>query len=292
MTGKRIRKLTAVWFFAGFLLTAGLNAANVPAQETVQSGADSGDSDVYLPENTWSEENTEARDGGQSGTDESDTDPNSNGTGTNDDNGTNPNGDITDNSGVDANGEFHLDADFINSYDQQQSSDMIFFGDSRVVGMSFYAGGYHYVGKVSMGYDWMSGEGSTYLLDMMEDFPQADIVFCFGVNDLGNVDAYINWYRQFMDDHPDRRCWFLAVTPVNEGIAGANGYSVKNSSIADFNTKLQAAFPDQYLDAYSYLMEYGANTGDGVHYDGITYAGIEDFAWRAISAKLDEENQR
>ena len=54
---------------------------------------------------------------------------------------------------------FLLDLDYILSYEQEQCSDMIFFGDSRVVGMSWSAGAYHYVGKGATGYYWMSSEG-------------------------------------------------------------------------------------------------------------------------------------
>ena len=186
--------------------------------------------------------------------------------------------------------EFHLDLDYILSYEQQQCSDMIFFGDSRVVGMSLYAGGYHYVGQTSAGYSWMSSEGASRLEQMMQEWPQADVVFCFGVNDLGNIDSYISWFDSFQANHPGRRCWYLSVNPVSERTAAANGYSVRNYMIDAFNQRLIDAFPDRYLDTYSIVMEYGAGTWDGVHYDGTTYASIEDCTWRAIMEKLDAEN--
>ena len=187
--------------------------------------------------------------------------------------------------------DFVLDLDYILSYEKQQCSDMIFFGDSRVVGMSQYAGGYHYVGKVSAGYSWMTGEGVVLLTQMMGEWPQADIVFCFGINDLGNIDAYISWFESFREQYPDRRCWFLSVNPVSELTAAHHGYSVRNDSIDSFNTRLAEAFPERYLDTYSYLMKYGVLTGDGIHYESDTYAAIEDCTWRAICEKREEENK-
>lgn len=188
--------------------------------------------------------------------------------------------------------DFQLDLDYILSYDQQQCSDMIFFGDSRVVGMSQEAGGYHYVGKVAAGYSWMSSEGSSLLQDMMSQWPQADIVFCFGINDLGNIDSYISWFEDFSAQYPGRRCWYLSVNPVSELSAARSGYTVRNDSIDAFNSRLEEAFPDRYLDTWSYFMEYGVSSADGVHYSRNTYAALEDCTWRAISEKLEEENAK
>ena len=192
---------------------------------------------------------------------------------------------------LDENGEFFLDEAYILSYESDVCSDMIFYGDSRVVGMAYTTGGYHYVGKESEGLTWMKGDGLDYLEDQMEQWPQADIVFCFGVNDPDNIDKYISFYRDYTETWPDRRFWFLSVNPVYDGIGKANGYYAKNSKIEDFNEKLREAFPDRYIDTYSYLKEYGYNAQDGVHYDGITYSAVQDYCWRAITQKLEEEDQ-
>ena len=56
-------------------------------------------------------------------------------------------------------------------------------------------------------------------------------------------------------------------------------------------TRLKEAFPDRYLDSYEYLTKYGISTGDGVHYMEDTNAALEDLTWRAISEKLEAENQ-
>ena len=185
-------------------------------------------------------------------------------------------------------GDFSLDLDFISSY-TEDCWDIIFYGDSRVVGMAQSTGGYHYVGKVSMGYSWMRGEGMALLKDEMDRFPEADIVFCFGVNDLGNIGSYISFYREMIEAYPDRRIWLLSVNPVNESVARAHGYTVTNAQISAFNEQLKAAIPERYLDCYSYLTEYGISTGDGVHYGSDTCFAIQDYTWRSITRILDEE---
>ena len=47
-----------------------------------------------------------------------------------------------------------------------------------------------------------------------------------------------------------------------------------------FNSDIKDAFPDQYLDCYSYLIENGFQTVDGLHYTEETYQIIHDFAVR------------
>ncbi len=190
---------------------------------------------------------------------------------------------------LDENGEFHLDEAYIEAYGDESVQDLIFYGDSRVVGMAYTTGGYHYVGKEGAGCDWMEGEGLTYLEEQMADWPGADIVFCFGVNDPGNIEEYIQFYRSYTPLHPEKRFWFLSVNPVYDGLAAAGGFSAQNSSIEVFNARLAEEFPGEYLDSYSYLREYGYNAPDGVHYDGTTYYAIQDYCRREIMRRLEEE---
>ena len=187
---------------------------------------------------------------------------------------------------------FTLDESYIEAYGEEVCSNMIFYGDSRVVGMSYTIGGNYYVGMEGAGYDWMRGEGLTDLEKMMADHPDADVVFCFGVNDPGNSGAYIDFFGSMQDKYPERRFWYLSVNPVYDGISSANGYNARNGQIEDFNAQIQAAFPDRYIDSWSYLKEYGYNAQDGVHYDGDTYFAIQNFCWRAITQKLDMEKEK
>ncbi len=187
-------------------------------------------------------------------------------------------------------GDFYLDQDYIRAYGEQ-CTDMIFYGDSRVVGMALDLGDYHYIGKVSMGYSWMMGAGMGLLESMTSSYPAADVVFCFGVNDLDNIGAYIGGFSSYLASHPNTRAWFMSVNPVDEFVESKNGYSVRNSQIQSFNSQMQAAFPDRYLDVYNYLATVGIETADGVHYGAGTYKLIEECAWRMIQGQLDNSEK-
>ena len=189
---------------------------------------------------------------------------------------------------LDENGEFHLNVEYIEAYGEDSVQDLIFYGDSRVVGMAYTTGGYHYVGKEGAGCDWMQGEGLSYLEDQMTQWPEADIVFCFGVNDPGSIEQYLQFYRSYTPLFPERRFWFLSVNPVYDALAAAGGFSAQNRLIDDFNVRLEEEFPEGYLDSCSYLREYGYNAPDGVHYDGATYYAIQDYCRREIMRRLEE----
>ena len=153
---------------------------------------------------------------------------------------------------------------------------MIFYGDSRTISLAYSAGGCTYIGKVSAGYAWMAGEGYAYLQEAMAAHPDAGVVFCFGVNDLGNVDSYIQFFRDFIAAYPDRKAYFASVNPIADSYAAANGYIVRNSSVEAFNAKVEAELEDYYLDTYTFLAAGGYDTLDGVHYGSETYIKIQN----------------
>ncbi len=165
-----------------------------------------------------------------------------------------------------------------NSQDNSQALDssIIWFGDSRVVGMgmSARANTDTYIGKVSSGYNWMAGEGMRLLMDAVSTNPESQIVFCFGVNDFGNVDSYIQYFKSFHNSYPNS--WFETVNPVGDAAAASCGYMVRDNMVQTFNSRLKAEIPDRCLDTYDVLVSTGFGSGDGVHYDAATYAKIED----------------
>lgn len=162
--------------------------------------------------------------------------------------------------------------------DNPSVSEVIFFGDSRVVGMYNACQGDIFIGKEGAGYSWMAGEGYTLLQEQMSIYPDADVVFCFGVNDTENISSYISSFFAFCDSHPDQRSWFMSVNPVIEEAASANGYHRTNAQIDSFNAQMSCAFPDRYLDVASELALYGYASTDGIHYDENTYVLIQSIA--------------
>lgn len=55
------------------------------------------------------------------------------------------------------------------------------------------------------------------------------------------------------------------------------GNNVCNATIKPFNDAVKKAFPEQYLDCYSYLLKAGYYARDGQHYDKQTYKKIYNY---------------
>ena len=164
----------------------------------------------------------------------------------------------------------------------------LFLGDSRVVGMSSSSGRYSYIGKVGAGYDWLIETGEPELRKMLAEYPNMDVVLSLGVNDLNNIDSYIEEYKKIKAEFPDTRIWIMSVMPVLESVEEHTGYSIQNSTVDDFNDKLKEEFGDRYIDTYSYLVANGFKTWDGVHYTEDTYVDLENYVVYYIMSSLNQ----
>ncbi len=162
----------------------------------------------------------------------------------------------------------------------EDASAVIFVGDSRTVGMSQAVSstkdGPFFIGKESIGYNWLVNTASSQIDSYLKDYPAAKVVFAFGINDLGNISNYISYYNKLISKYPKASFYMMSVNPVNESTA-KKWSTVTNSQISSFNTKLKNAFPSQYLDVYSYLNKNGFSTTDGVHYTASTYKTIYNY---------------
>lgn len=164
---------------------------------------------------------------------------------------------------------------------------IVFVGDSRVVGMS-RLGGYDYIGKNGEGYDWFVNDAVFTLYDFLYSYPDHDVVLCFGVNDLPNIDLYVDFYRFLMDAYPDTRFWVASVNPCNDEMAESLGYYMRNNMIEPFNEIMKEAFPNQYIDCYRYLTKNGYATVDGIHYDDGTYLVIQEYCKAWIEYQINQ----
>ena len=77
----------------------------------------------------------------------------------------------------------------------------------------------------------------------------------------------------------------MSVNPVNDAAASSCGYFINSDMVVSFNQLLEQAFPDRYLDVYSYLQQNGYGTSDGVHYDIGTYLVIQEYTKYLINQK-------
>ena len=158
---------------------------------------------------------------------------------------------------------------------------IIFLGDSRTVGMGYAEKDLGdlciYIGESGEGYDWLLEHGIEQLDEAIRDWPAAPVVINFGVNDCDAVNKYIEVYRELEKGYPDTDFYYLSVNPVTR-----ESPHVPLEDVLAFNRKLRSAFPAQYIDSCSVMLEDGFDDVDGVHYTEEQYCWIHDFATRAV----------
>lgn len=158
------------------------------------------------------------------------------------------------------------------------SHSFIFVGDSRTVGMENALRDNasddvcRFIAKEGEGYEWLRNTGSVDLAAALAETPTATVILNLGVNDLTAIDAYISYYEQLFPTYPDAHFYVMSVNPVTDDCQ-----SVSNQAIDEFNQKMKAAFPDQYLDSYNYLLTGDFSTVDGLHYSYSTYLSIHSY---------------
>lgn len=180
-------------------------------------------------------------------------------------------------------GGYYLDASGKKTV-RKFDGDYIFVGDSRIVGMKLAIAPSDtlYIAKESMGYSWLKSAGGPELEKYLAMVPDVKVVMALGVNDLGSISQYIAYYRGLIAKYPRTHFYLLSVNPVNEGIASAHGYTIRNSQITAFNKKLKAEFAGAYLDTYSHLKKKGFASSDGLHYTAAVYRNLYNYIIKKI----------
>lgn len=156
------------------------------------------------------------------------------------------------------------------------ASGIIFVGDSRTVGLenAIKAGPTKkFVAKSGSGYAWLSKTAYDHVKTYANKHKDYAIVFNFGVNDLGNITSYINFYKKVVATYGDR-VYFMSVNPVNQ----TKYYgTATNKRIDDFNKKYKAFAGNRYIDTCTYMRTTGFESPDGLHYSTSQYKKIYDF---------------
>ena len=128
---------------------------------------------------------------------------------------------------------------------QTSRSRLIIFGDCRVASIrDCRIGNAIYIGKVSMGYDWLISTAEPMLESYLSAYPEFTVAFGFGLNDyLYQQEKYIAYYRSFIASHPNANIYLTSVNPV----IGVGAYNVSNTTIKPFNDTLKKNFPDTII---------------------------------------------
>ncbi|MCD8104523.1 MAG: hypothetical protein LUF35_05870 [Lachnospiraceae bacterium] len=160
---------------------------------------------------------------------------------------------------------------------------VIWVGDSRTVGMQKALDVYTedvYIAASGEGYAWLYETGIVRMETAISQYPGRPVIFNMGVNDYENLYNYMLLYEEVTAGHPDTVFYFLSVNPVDDEA----GLYITNAEIEEFNASLAAAYPDTYLDSYTWLAESGAGTIDGIHYSEEVYRSIYLYVKEALSA--------
>jgi len=157
---------------------------------------------------------------------------------------------------------------------------LIILGDCRTEAMQTAGiGNAIYIGKVAMGYNWLVSTAGPRLEAYLSRYPESTVVFNFGLNDYQyQKENYLRYYRNFLAGHPGADIYLMSINPVS----GVGAYNVCNATIEPFNAALKKAFPEHYLDCYSYLLKAGYYAGDGQHYDITTYKKIYNYIVKTV----------
>lgn len=154
----------------------------------------------------------------------------------------------------------------------------IFIGDSRFVGMEAYTStgdNEEYIAKISQGYNYLSKEAMILAESKITDKYDYKIIIGLGVNDLGNIDKYIDFYNN-LDIKAE--IYIVSVNPIDYH------KTISNDNISEFNNRVKNEVSGiKFIDTYSFLMKTGYGTDDGLHYNTSTYKKIKDYIDKEIS---------
>jgi hypothetical protein len=159
----------------------------------------------------------------------------------------------------------------------------VWAGDSRTVGFAACCGiaGKSVLAKEGIGLNWCKENiNSLYSLE------KCNIIFNFGVNDLGNVYNYVDFYNNLPDEFLKKnQVFIMSINPVDENIEKQKGYSVTNASIDNFNNILRDNLRKDiyFLDVNAYLKNIGISSWDGLHYNASTYQDILNYTIKTIT---------
>lgn len=146
-------------------------------------------------------------------------------------------------------------------------SEYLFVGDSRTVGLGEAVSGVSTIAKVGAKVDYLKS-----VLSKVTKTRKKNVIFNFGVNDLGNINKYIKVYKSLPKDFiKNNNVVIMSVNPTD-----GSKYNSWNKDINKFNSTMKKNLPKgvKYLDTNSELKSTGFKTRDGVHYVADTYRKI------------------
>ena len=170
--------------------------------------------------------------------------------------------------------------------DAQIEKLLIYVGDSRInnIKNSINNNDITYISADSSGYLWYIDTAIKELESYIGADTSKYVVITLGLNDLHNIDKYINVYNTLINKYENVKIYFMSVNPVIEELALLNNYNITNADIINFNNQLSSSFNEFYIDTYKEI-ENNINTNDGIHYDDTTNKTIHKVVLNYIKSK-------
>lgn len=159
-------------------------------------------------------------------------------------------------------------------------------GDSRIVGLAACDGvkangktvkganedkSIYYYAKVGIGYNWLK-ENVDEIAKKCNN--RTSLYVALGVNDLGNINRYKSLYDELHEKCNNAKVYIVKVGAVDEEKEKRFGYKIKQSSVDDFNSKLNKNSKDYDVINYFWPKNTGRNTTDGIHYRTCVYKDV------------------
>lgn len=160
--------------------------------------------------------------------------------------------------------------------------DIVFVGDSRTVQMqsAVHDSAHTWIAEARMGYYWLSDTALPEINRVVKD--GTHLIINLGVNDVSNADKYVSRINAQMNAWREKGVivYYASVNPVS------NYPDLSNERIEAFNTTLQEELDPSiiWIDSYSWLMDHGYSTADGLHYRNNTYMDLYSYYLSFIDA--------
>lgn len=153
----------------------------------------------------------------------------------------------------------------------------IFIGDSRFVGMDMVCSisdikNNYVIAEVGKGYSFFEETALPKIEEIISENKEVkhwNFVIGLGINDLDNLEKYIESYEHFAAEH--KTVYIVSVNPVEY-----HSY-ITNEAIERFNDTLSKLENIHYINTFDYMIDTGYSTQDGVHYTNETYDKIYNY---------------
>lgn len=170
--------------------------------------------------------------------------------------------------------------------DINQDTKVLLVGDSRFVGMKEtdifnLNSDVFFICESRMGYDWLINVAEEEIYNYVKDYPAMKVIINLGVNDLDNIDKYVERYKKYIEDDID--LYVMSINPIDVEKMYTYGYtkaSRTQANLEKFNKIMKDNF--KYLDTYTLLLDNGYNTNDGLHYTDNTNTDIFNYCMKEL----------